>query len=216
MNALDINITGPIGVDLDNTIVSYDEVLFNAALEINLIETSNPKGKKAIRDAVRRLSGGDIKWQKLQAEIYGPRMSFAKLINGVKSFFLQCREKSIPVYIISHKTEFANYDSTSTNLRKSALKWLDTNNFFNRAGIGLDKSSNVYFESTRQDKIARIKNLGCTYFIDDLEETFLEKIFPDGINKILFDRHNEYELQENVSVCNTWSEITELVFGSAE
>ena len=214
MNFFGTNITGPIGVDLDNTIVGYDEVLFNAALELKLIETHDFQGKKVIRDAVRSLSDGEIKWQKLQAEIYGPRMPFATLIEGVKKFFFQCRENLIPVYIISHKTEFANYDSTGTNLKKSALKWLDTNNFFDQEGMGLDKSSNVYFEPTRQDKIKRIRSLGCMYFIDDLEETFCEKTFPDSTHKILFDRHNEYEPQKNVRVCNTWSEINELFFGT--
>ena len=33
-------ITGPMGIDLDNTIVSYDEVLFDSALESKLIEPS--------------------------------------------------------------------------------------------------------------------------------------------------------------------------------
>jgi hypothetical protein len=77
---------------------------------------------------------------------------------------------------VSHKTQFANYDTTETDLRKGALKWLD------RAGssYGTDRSfrRDVYFESTRVDKINRIRSLGCTHFIDDLEETFREPSFP--------------------------------------
>jgi hypothetical protein len=211
----DNNIYGPMGVDLDNTIVSYDAVLFAAALEFNLIESSNTKAKKAIRDTVQRLPEGEIKWQKLQAEIYGPRMIAAELIDGVNNFFIQCSRKSIPVYIISHKTKFANYGSTDINLRETALKWLNANNFFDKQGMGLGRS-NVYFESTRQDKITRIRNLGCKYFIDDLEEIFVERTFPINTNKILFDRHNEYESRKNVRICNTWSEITELIFGKDE
>jgi hypothetical protein len=213
MKIADYKMAGPIGVDLDNTIASYDEVLFDTALELKLIEPSKPKGKKMIRDAVRRLPDGEIIWQKLQAEIYGPRMMVAGLIEGVNNFFLQCRQKSIQVYVISHKTKFANYDSTGINLRDAALKWLNAKDFFDQKGLGL-KRSNVYFESTRQDKISRIKNLGCKYFIDDLKEIFEERTFPNSTIKILFDQHNEYKSFKNGSIYNTWKEITELIFES--
>ena len=32
----------------------------------------------------------------------------------------------------------------------------------------------------------RIRALGCTHFIDDLEEVFLEPSFPSDVHKILF------------------------------
>ena len=211
MTTADNKMVGPIGVDLDNTIASYDEVLFDTALELNVIEPSNPKGKKMIRDAVRRLPDGEIIWQKLQAEIYGPRMMAAGLIEDVNNFFLQCRQESIQVYVISHKTKFANYDSAGINLRDAALKWLNAKDFFDQKGLGLE-CSNVYFESTRQDKISRIKNLGCKYFIDDLKEIFEERTFPNSTIKILFDQHNEYKSCKNGSIYNTWKEITELIF----
>lgn len=202
---------GPIGVDLDNTIVCYDQVLFNAAVEKKLITPTNPLNKRSVRDAVRKLPHGEIEWQKLQAQIYGPGMKEAELIDGVRDFFYLCRTKAIPVNIVSHKTEFANYDTTGINLREAALNWLHDNQLFWPEGIGFNRQ-NVFFESTRQEKIERIKSLGCKIFIDDLEETFLEKSFPDEIRKILLDRHGLCAKYPDVQICSSWREIIEIIF----
>jgi len=72
-----------IGVDFDNTIVSYDDLLFEAALKRGLIRQDVSRSKRAIRDSIRRLPEGESKWQQLQALIYGPRMEEAKLIDGI-------------------------------------------------------------------------------------------------------------------------------------
>lgn len=203
---------GPIGVDLDNTLVSYDDVLHLTALEHRLIGREVSRGKKSVRDAVRLLSEGDIKWQNLQAEIYGPRMSEAKLIEGVTEFFKECRLRSISVYIVSHKTEFAGYDRTGTNLRLKAMDWLTEHGFFESDCLGLSREQ-VFFESTREEKIERIKSLDCTHFIDDLEETFLEDSFPVRTMKILFDPHHFYLPRPGIRICSSWREIAAHLFG---
>jgi hypothetical protein len=180
-----------IGVDFDNTLVSYDE-LFARLAGLNLT------GKKAIRDQVRQLHG-DIAWQKLQGIAYGPRMAEAQLIEGVPEFFAACRQRGLPVQIISHKTEFAGYDDTKTNLRQAALAWLKAH--------GLPAAT---FGSTRAEKIAAIQRAGCTVFIDDLEETFLEPDFPAHVTKILFAPHGHAPVP-GVRVCKTWREILEYI-----
>ena len=43
-----------IGVDLDNTLVTYDKLLHNLALEQGLIGLRVGKSKKQVRDAIRR------------------------------------------------------------------------------------------------------------------------------------------------------------------
>ena len=47
----------------------------------------------------------------------------------------------------------------------------------NRLGL---TEGDVFFNSTREEKIERIANLRCTDFIDDLEETFLKKLSRDN------------------------------------
>jgi thiamine kinase-like enzyme len=185
-----------IGVDFDNTLVSYDELFERLAHERGLATST---GKKAIRDKIRQLPDGDIEWQELQGIAYGPRMSEAKLIEGVPEFFAACRQRDIPVHIISHKTEFSNYDPTRTNLRQAALQWMKAH--------GLPAAE---FGSTRAEKIAAIMRFGCTTFVDDLEETFLEPDFPAGVEKILFAPHGHAPVP-GVYICRSWQEITERI-----
>lgn len=205
---------GPIGVDLDNTIVSYDDILYRVAIELELIGPEISRSKKAVRDTIRQLPDGEIEWQKLQAEIYGPRMVEAQLIDGVADFFRQCHSRCIDVYIVSHKTKFANYDRTGTNLRMSALNWLESQGLFSSDGMGLSRKR-VFFESTSLAKIERIDVLGCTHFIDDLEETFLEEIFPPEVVKILFDPHDLYAPRPGVKICSSWVEISRYLINGA-
>jgi hypothetical protein len=200
-------------VDLDNTIISYDEIISQVALRSGFIGEEIAKcGKKIIRDTIRELPDGEVKWQRLQAEIYGPRISEARLIDGVRSFFTKCSRKSVPVYIISHKTQFASYDTTRTDLRKGALDWLNHHGFFRPNGIKFTRQ-HVFFCSTREEKIGWIEELSCTHFIDDLEETFLENTFPSSVIKILFDPYHLHKQRHNFQICNSWLEITNRVFG---
>ena len=259
-----------IGVDFDNTIVNYDDLIYNVAVELGFIdrlsycqsttggkanlETSeqskrgtiskliseiqggrvnyserpyqkspiggyhehfdrnNKMSKKHIRDYIRSLEEGDIKWQKLQAIVYGHLIKEAKVIDGVYNFFNKCKKRNAKLYILSHKTEFAKYDPTKTCLRKTAMQWLEVNNFFNKLESPLTKQ-HVFFESSRLEKINRIQNLKCTHFIDDLEEIFKEKSFPKGVNKILFDPHGESKDSYEVKKFRNWDDINEYIFG---
>ena len=200
------------GIDLDNTIISYDDVLYRLASSKGLIDKKTPKHKTIIRDRIRKLPDGEIEWQKLQAAMYGPEMDGARLMDGVREFLTGCRRHGIPVYIVSHKTEFANYDRFNTNLRKAAILWLEGSGLLDyyRYGLNLDR---VFFESTRLEKIQRMISLNCTHFIDDLMETFAEEAFAHGVEKILFDTmlFEERKASEGVTVCNSWNSIARVL-----
>jgi phosphoserine phosphatase len=174
-----------IGIDFDNTIVSYDDLMYRVAVERGLISNGAERTKRAVRDRIRQLPDGEIEWQKLQALAYGPLMADAQPTDGAEEFIRWCRDSGMTVFIVSHKTEYAGYDVTQTNLRSAALDWMTTRRFFERDGLDLSRDS-VYFESTRAEKIARIEAIGCSHFIDDLEEVFLEGSFPKGVQKILY------------------------------
>jgi hypothetical protein len=201
-----------IGVDFDNTIVSYDDILHKVALERGLIQQEAAKSKKEIRDRIRRLPDGENEWQKVQAVVYGPRMEEARLIEGVREFFGLCKQHRFRVFIISHKTKFANFDATGTNLRTAAVSWMRKNRFFEADGFGLYQED-IYFESTRLKKIERIRQLRCTHFIDDLEEIFLEDTFPADVEKILYAPHPVSHLTfTGVKVRATWKDIKDYFF----
>lgn len=174
-----------IGVDFDNTIANYDEVFRFAASKAGLLDRAFVGNKRQIRDAVRRLPNGEISWQRLQGVVYGQLMPRARLFPGFLEFLAQCKDYGSEIFIISHKTEFGHADSEKINLRTAATIWMVKQGIFS-AGDGYCSRENVFFESTRAEKVRKIGELECNDFIDDLEEVFLEPDFPIGTRRHLF------------------------------
>ena len=202
-----------VGVDFDNTLVSYDDLIYDVARERGLVQDGTGKSKKDIRDAIRRLDGGEIEWQRVQGVVYGPRMNEAKAADGAKAFLTRCADANVNVYVVSHKTQLANYDDTGTDLRAAALSWVERQGWFGDSGPGLSRNR-VYFESSRKEKVERIEQLECTHFIDDLEETFREEGFPEGVQKILYAPYPTDAKIPGVATVSSWDEAADLTFGS--
>lgn len=204
-----------IGIDLDNTIANYDDVMHAIAVERGLVDTGVRRHKRNLRDSIRQLPDGETEWQRVQAVAYGPRMGEAKLAEGVSVFLARSREYQARIYIISHKTDYARLDETRTNLRVAALRWLDQNGFFGAEGFGLARDQ-VYFEPTRGEKVKRIADLGCTQFIDDLEETFLDASFPGAVERILYAPQVMGSCPAGVRFLGGWREIAEYLFDARD
>lgn len=195
-----------VGIDFDNTIASYDELMHRLAVQWRLVPPDLPRSKKLIRDRIRALPDGESKWRGLQTYSYGPGMREARSMEGVKEFLAECRARRIPVWIVSHKTEFANFGDPTVNLRAAALDWMEREGLLDPGAFGVARDR-VFFEDTREEKIARIKALGITHFIDDLEETFLEDAFPRGVERILFAPHGPRHGSIEWTSLPTWQEI---------
>jgi hypothetical protein len=200
-----------IGIDLDNTLACYDELFHFAAHQEGLIELSLPKNKERIRDTIRLLPGGESQWTRLQAIVYGPRMSAATTFAGCEDFLEHCAAAGTRALIVSHKTRFATLDGRAVDLRESAIEWMRARKFFDSDGCGLSPHD-VFFESTRADKIERIRALGCTHFIDDLAEVFAESSFPRNIAKLLFAPHGANTSGQDIEVFKTWRELNAFFF----
>jgi len=203
-----------IGIDFDNTIAGYDQLIYREAMSRGLIEAGAATSKRSVRDHIRQRENGELEWQRLQGVVYGPRMGDAQLIEGVGEFLRQCRRRGAQVFIVSHKTEYANFDPTRTPLRQAALSWMAAKGFFAANSLGLSPAC-VYFEATRREKIERIRQLDCTHFIDDLEEVFREDGFPDATAKILFASHPPPAPLPGLDVAATWEEVAQFVFRPA-
>ena len=201
------------GIDFDNTIVTYDELLITIARERRLIDAAHVQTKRNIRDQIRQLPDGEIEWQKCQALLYGQRIGEARLVEGVDAFIALCRQRGIPVHIVSHKTEFSRYDATGTNLRTAAMNWMIANRFFEPEGLGL-APRNVHFAATAEEKIERIRELACTHFIDDLEEIFLKDTFPPATARILYEPGRQSPAPCGVALMRTWQEIRDYFFNA--
>ena len=202
-----------IGIDFDNTIITYDDVFRATALGRGLIkEDFAGRSKQAIRDHIRLLPDGEIAWQRLQGQVYGKGVAEAAMFAGAGQFLDRCRRQGLPVVIVSHKTEYGHYDPDRVNLRRAALDWMTARGFFRNYGLAVD---DVFFESTRAEKLQRIAALACTHFIDDLEEVLTDPGFPEQVSRILFSNAAGAAHGAAYVACRSWREIEEHVFERA-
>jgi hypothetical protein len=203
-----------VGIDFDNTIATYDRLFHALALERDLIDGTVPHSKRRIRDAVRLRDEGELHWQQLQASAYGRHMAAAALAPGVGEFLMRCREAGVTVYVISHRSSHAAADPDGVPLRAAALDWMRAHGLFGSGGLGV-REEDVFFASTRAEKLVRIGTLACSHFVDDLEEVLLEPEFPSGVVRILYapERDQAEPVLDGVRIVNHWSEVREVVFG---
>jgi hypothetical protein len=201
-----------IGIDFDNTIITYDDVFRAAAAAGGLIAPGFFGNKQAVRDAIRLLPDGELAWQHLQGRVYGKGIGGAAMVPGVESFLRRCRAEGATVVVVSHKTEYGHFDPDRVNLRKAALDWMTGQGLLGGDhGIAL---ADVYFESTRAEKLKRIATLLLTHFIDDLEEVLIDPNFPSNVERILFADGAQPASVSYIS-CSTWRDIERRVFGGA-
>ncbi len=201
-----------IGVDFDNTLITYDNVFYTLAIEQKYVTPNASASKKSIRDQIRQSPNGEIKWQQLQALAYGPRITEASIFDGVTRFFALCKSLHITTHIISHKSETAQFSKEGENLREAAVNWMTQQGFFDKSKLGLTRD-NIHFGSTRQDKIDHIVRLGCTHFIDDLVEVFQEETFPSSVQRILYSPSDAPIHLPGIITVQNWHQINEHLFG---
>jgi hypothetical protein len=194
-----------LGIDFDNTLIAYDGVFRAEARARGLLPAGFRGNKRAVRDAIRRLPDGEIAWQRLQGYAYGQGIGAAAMFAGVDRFLRRCRQAGHTVFIVSHKTEHANYDPARVNLRAAALAWMEARGFFDPRKYGIARA-NVFFEGTRADKLARIAALGCTHFVDDLVEVLTDRAFPPHVERVLFDAAGD-EPPAGLRACASWRDI---------
>ncbi|MCY2987793.1 MAG: haloacid dehalogenase-like hydrolase [Planctomycetota bacterium] len=173
-----------IGVDFDNTLVCYDRLFHQLALELALIPATLPADKESVRDYLRA-AGHEDQWTELQGLAYGLRIGEAVQFPGAGEFFRGCHEQGIPVCVVSHKTRLP-VRGPQVDLQQAARGWLAGQGFHDPEGIGLPIEQ-VFFAETKVGKLRRIAAQRCTHFIDDLPEFLREPDFPQGVERLLFD-----------------------------
>ncbi len=196
-----------LGVDFDNTIVCYDQLLHRVAREQGLIPGTVPVNKQAVRDSLRHC-GREDEWTELQGYVYGPRLCDAEPFPGVLEFFRQVVDAGVEVCIISHKSRHP-YRGLPYDLHNAALCWLEQHGFFSPAGIGLPRQ-NVYLEPTKTAKLERIAKVVCTHFVDDLPELLAEPAFPAGVVRMLFDPTGAHAGADEFVRLSNWRHASEL------
>ena len=199
-----------IGIDFDNTIVAYDEVFCAMAKRSGLIDPAFVGNKQEVRDAIRLLPDGELAWQRLQGQVYSKGITEAKMIDGFEAFLRRCRAEGCATMVVSHKTEYGHFDPDRVSLRDAAWRWMRARGLLDDEG-GLP-AANVFFESTRSEKLARIASLSCTHFVDDLEEVLSDPGFPPGVQRILLSDVVRTQGLMPFIVCASWRDIGEQIF----
>lgn len=196
-----------LGIDFDNTIVSYHKVFHKVALESGLIPDDLPVTKLAVRDYLRSIDKEDI-WTEMQGYVYGARMEDAEPYPGVMEFLAWARETGVEMAIISHKTRHP-FIGPEYDLHKAAQDWV-LGHLRDDKGMFIDTGS-VFFETTKSDKFRRIADFRCDYFIDDLPEILEAEEFPGKTSGILFDPDRHHNTSGNGLRIHSWSELKDLL-----
>lgn len=194
-----------IGIDFDNTIVSYDNLFHKVALEQNLITHDVPRNKVAVRDHLRR-AGKEQVWVEMQGYVYGARMPEAEIFQGFIDFVARARAIGHRTTIVSHKTR-TPFAGPQYDLHDAARAWIYSH--LTVAGESLFEETQFFFELTKDAKFSRIQTLACDVFVDDLPEILLAESMPRQVRKILFDPEaNHVTVEgEDLQSASTWDQV---------
>ena len=192
-----------IGIDLDNTIVIYDDLIRAQADLYNVPQ--NLKSKKDIADYLRT-NNLEYKWTEIQGLIYGPLMNKAKIAPNIYNIIIKLINYNVEIVIISHRTKYSQHDG-SYDLHESASSWLNENIFFKLKGVQIK----VLFGETIEDKINIIREQKVDYFIDDLKKILIHKNFPSLTKKILFTNGIDSNPLEEISILTNWNLLFKII-----
>ncbi len=198
-----------IGIDFDNTIVSYDALFHKVALERRCIPEGLPATKLCVRDHLRR-TGREGAWTEMQGYVYGARMDEAIAYPGALEFFEWACGQGIDLAIVSHKTRHP-YAGQAYDLHEAARGWV--RKFLMRSGRPLIKDTDVHLELTADAKIARIAALGLDCFIDDLPEILLADGFPAHTSRLLFDCDGALPSDSRTPAFRSWEALRRHIEG---
>ncbi len=195
-----------LGLDFDNTLVRYDSLFYKIALDNGLIPSSTKKNKNAVRNFLRE-QGKEELFTLLQGEVYGSRISEADQSEGMFDELKKIKNQGIKLFIVSHKTK-TPYMGPKYDLHKCATEWLEKNNFFSENGLDINRND-VYFELTKEKKVKRIEDIGCSYYIDDLPE-ILEMI-NNNIKRIHYNPFNISINNTDIINLSGWNQLEKII-----
>ena len=203
-----------IGVDFDNTIACYDTIFHRVAVERGLVPAHFEVSKNTVRDYLRSVGREDA-WTEMQGYVYGARMAEVQAYPGALQCLAAWNRAGIPVFIISHKTRFP-YQGELYDLQQAAWEWLEQLGALRdscRAGVSpAEKTTDlprerIFFELSKEAKLARIDMTACTHFIDDLPEFLAAPAFPGQVERILFDPHDVHADEQRFRRVRSWQEL---------
>jgi len=196
-----------IGLDFDNTIVCYDQAIALLAEELFELPADVPRTKLGLRNFLRA-AGREPEWTAFQGELYGPGMRYAKPFDGAIATMLQLVDAGYELVIVSHRSR-RPYAGEPHDLHAAARGWVAER--LQCTGLFAEDYGCVNFLETRQEKVARIAELGCQAFLDDLPEVLGDAGFPASAAGILFDQSGCSATLEGHRCIASWAELSEVL-----
>lgn len=197
-----------LGVDLDNTLIRYDGLFHAAAVARGMMPADGPLTKRGVRAWLANRDR-EADFTLLQGEVYGPGLAGAEPYPGALDCLRRLLAEGAVVYVISHKTG-APFLGPAHDLRRMAMDWLETNGFVAPGVLARDA---VFFTDTLAGKAVRAAGLGCTHFVDDMAQFFLQGEFPASAEKLWFVPPGEDEPPRDsvpgLAAFASWREIGE-------
>ena len=184
-----------IGIDLDNTIINYENS-FKRYLKANKIKF-NKTDKFKVKELIKK-NKKIVSWTKTQEEIYGKYIIYAKKFKFYNLFENFALRNKFKLYIISHKTHYSEY-SQKYDLHKVSNLWLKKNLKV--------KNYNIFFLNSIKAKLNKIKDINPNFYIDDLDKILKSKKLPKKIKKIYFSNKK----LPGIANFDNWKEIREYI-----
>jgi hypothetical protein len=199
-----------LGLDFDNTIVCYDSAIAVLAGELLDLPPEVPRTKLGLRDHLRE-ANREHEWTAFQGELYGPGMRHAQAFDGAIETMLQLVADGHELVIVSHRSR-RPYAGEPHDLHSAARRWVAER--LQSVGLFVENNDSVNFLETRQEKVARINELGCHAFVDDLPEVLGAPGFPAGTMGILFDPSDSMPTAEGQHRISGWDELRAVLIAS--
>lgn len=196
-----------IGLDLDNTLIDYSAVFGRVGVSLGLLpEKMGDCNKVEVRSYLRTRPDGELEWMRLQGQVYGAYLEHACLYAGVAECLMLMKAAGARISIVSHKTRYGHYDPAQVDLWDATMRWLDRRGFFADNGFAISAES-VFFEASRDAKLARIESLACDVFVDDLPEVLLHPSFPRRTERMWFAHGQPASAGSGLQAYHSWQDL---------
>ena len=201
-----------VGLDFDNTIVTYEKVFHEVALNQGYITDDVAQSKVAVRDNLRAQGKEDV-WTALQGYVYGTCMSKADIFPGVIEALKSIKNDGHITLIISHKTRYP-FAGPKYDLRNAARTFID--DVLRDGETPLIPLENISFLETKDEKLSHIQALGCDVYLDDLPEILMSENFPNETKKFLFNPENYHKQIDGVTLVSSWNDFVVKLYNDVE
>ena len=197
-----------IGLDFDNTIVSYEKVYCRLVEKHGAKIVPGQSSKNMLRDHFHRKGEADV-FTRLQGEVFGPGLGGAEAYPGFSSCLEQLTADGWKVVVVSHRTKHP-LAGPAHDLHQAARQFLEVSGWLG------EKIREAYFEETKEAKLARIARCGCNFFVDDLPEILGHPAFSKDCQPVLFDPSGHPEKGILPKRVRHWSELPALLEAGIE